>query len=311
MVVTVQSLGCTPCTVREQRLKEVFNTIMSKSLTRANKAYGISKFGMTSLWIFGLLLIALPARTTALSSPISKVSRSISNGLQQRLAADPSFAMKSFSELVLAAGSQFAAEWSRRGAANLVPELDFVVAGVLTAMAGKYYSMWRVAPTRGKENGNLEEGVDITFAGVPVPTNAFQPTMLDGKTSPRANQRLLALFAPMPSLFRAGIIASAMGYGFTATIIWLRSMLLPNFVTATRNVNVVYASVYTGVFMAIVSNIRYQVLQGIIEPKIIDQLRKYPALHSMITFGVRMANGFLGSVIAIAGMRYLGLQQRK
>lgn len=272
-----------------------------------------------SIWIVvvGFLLIALPAHTTALSlsQPISKFSRSVSNGLQQRIAADPSFVMKSFSELVLAAGSQFAAEWSQRGASNLIPELDFVVAGVLTAMAGKYYSMWRVAPTRGNVvNGSLldEEGVvDITFAGVKVPTNAFQPKMLDGKTTPRATQRLLALFAPMSSLFKAGIIASSMGYGFTATIIWVRSMVLPNFVTATRNVNVVYASVYTGVFMAIVSNIRYQVLQGIIEPKMIDQLRKHPALHSMVTFCVRMANGFLGSVIAIEGMRCLGLQRRK
>ena len=63
--------------------------------------------------------------------------------------------------------------------------------------------------------------------------------------------------------------------------------------------------------MALVINLRYQVLQGIIEPRFIDKLRMYPALHSSLTFIVRMGNGFLGFELAIAGMRMLGLRKRK
>ena len=258
--------------------------------------------------VFALLLMSAPM--DALATSIRRVTSSISTGFQQRVEADPSFAMKSATELVLAAGTQLSAEWNRRGA-SLVPELDFVVAGVITAMVGKYYTMWRVAPTLLNDKVDAVELAEATFGGVPVPTNAFQPTLVDGTTKPSFQQRVLSLFAPMRSLFQAGIVASSLGYGLTALLIGFRSYLMPTYVAATRNVNIVYASIYTGVFLALVSNLRYQVLQGIIEPRFIDKLRKYPLLHSVVTFVVRMANGFLGSVLAIMGMRMLGLQKMK
>lgn len=213
------------------------------------------------------------------------------------------------------------AEVSRRGAKGCITEIDFVVAGVLTAIAGKYYSSWRVAPTATPEGGD-----DETVTSTPVrsgtqskdgfwsrvPTNAFQPYHLDGKTRPTVAERSGALLAPIPTLFRAGVIASAIGYGLTNLLISLRTLLLPDYVSPTVNVNIVYACVYTGAFMSIVSNIRYQLLQGIIEPHIIDRLfKRFPPLQAAATFGVRFANGLLGSMIAIAGMKYFGLQKLK
>jgi len=40
-------------------------------------------------------------------------------------------------KVLLAAGTQFMAELNRRGTTNIITEIDFVVAGVLTAVAGK------------------------------------------------------------------------------------------------------------------------------------------------------------------------------
>jgi hypothetical protein len=233
----------------------------------------------------------------------------VSKGYQQRLAADPSFPVKSVTEIFLAAGTQMAAEWNQRGASRLRPELDFVVAGVLTACYGKFYSMWRVAPTQMGQSES--ESTDATVFGCPVPTNAFQKTLLDGKTVPTFGQRALSLVAPMPSLFSAGVVASMVGYGLTALLIAVRTIAMPTCVAATRNVNVLYASLYTGAFMSIVSNLRYQVLQGIAEPKLIDRLKKFPIVHAIMLFCVRMANGLLGSTLAIAGMKMLGLQKLK
>lgn len=244
---------------------------------------------------------------------IRKLTSSISTGFQNRVEADPFFAMKSTTELLLAAGTQLSAEWNRRGS-SLLPELDFVIAGVLTAMVGKYYTMWRVAPTL--RNGRADassapELTDSTICGVPVPSNAFQATLIDGVTKPSPRQRTLSFFSPMTSLFQAGVVASTIGYGLTALLIALRTVCIPTYVAATRSVNILYASIYTGTFMALISNLRYQVLQGIVEPHFIDKLSRYPIIHSFVTFLVRLANGFLGSVLAIMGMRILGLQQRK
>lgn len=262
--------------------------------------------------LFVACLCTISGNNIAHAFSVSQWTRSIKAGFQQRTTADPNFAFKSVTELVLASSTQLFAEWNTRGASHFCIELDFVVAGVLTAVAGKYYSMWRVAPTR-----RLSFGTDVSPSEAPalrlgnmlVPSNAFQTTLLDGVTEPTIYQRLGSLIASAPPLFRAGCVASMIGYGMTYCMISIRSLLLPDFQAKTQTVNILYASLYTGIFMSVVSNLRYQVLQGLIEPAI-DRVKKLSVLHAVLIFGVRLLNGFLGSMLAIAGMRYLGLQKR-
>ena len=85
--------------------------------------------------IFSILLCS----SSALQSPIARLTNQVKTGYNRRVAADPSFAAKSVTEVILAAGTQLAAEWNRRGATRLLPEIDFVLPGVLTAVFGKYY----------------------------------------------------------------------------------------------------------------------------------------------------------------------------
>jgi len=237
----------------------------------------------------------------------------------------------------------------------MMAEIDFVFAGVLTAVCGKYYSMWRVAKTvdvgvvDGDDTSNKRNNKGGTESDVStlsskdnwkdkVPTNAFQPTLLDGHTTPTVSSRFLAFLLPMPQLFRAGVIASTIGYGLTSLLIRLRTMLIPEYVVPTVPVSVPLAAIYTGVFMAIVSNVRYQLLQGIIEPYFIDgvfrkiemlgdklegrrgvigivgrtaRLGCWKQMKGLMIVLVRWANGLLGSWIAIGGMRACGLQKLK
>jgi hypothetical protein len=177
------------------------------------------------------------------------------------------------------------------------------------------YSMWRVAKTLDNGTNTDEEKKDkpkeSRLGNMPVPTNAFQPYMLDGVTRPTIPQRLGSIISPMFPLFRAGMIASAVGYGLGAVLIWLRSILVPSYTPITQSINILHACIYTGCFMAIVSNLRYQILQGIVEPLIDQWFRKHPVIRSAFIFGVRWANGLLGSILAITGMRYFGLQKLK
>jgi len=231
-----------------------------------------------------------------------------------RVAADPDFVQKSIVEVVFAILMQFTAEVGRRGIGGILPEIDFVIAGILTAIAGKYYSMWKVAKTlsTGGDDYENKPSVDLSSWRSKVPTNAFQDTLFDGKTKPNVWHRLASFILPVPSLFRAGFIASSLGYGFIALLILLRTLMFPAYEVVTVNMNILHASLYTGAFMAIVSNVRYQVLQGIVEPKIIDRFFvRTPTLRKIMISFVRLANGLLGSYLAITGMKFFGLQRLK
>lgn len=260
------------------------------------------------------------------------IANSIQLGFSQRLAADPNFLSKSILEVILAATTQYMAELSRRGWDRIIPEIDFVFAGILTAVIGKYYSAWRVAKTIDtSENIQVNKNKENQKSNwrEKVPTNAFQRTLLDGHTRPSLTSRFLAFLVPMPQLFRAGMIASTVGYGLTSALISLRTTFLPSYVAQTSPVSVPLAALYTGVFMAFVSNIRYQLLQGVVEPYLIDvpfdqvaklgenngllgsiaRWRIWQSMKALIIITVRYGNGVLGSWIAIGGMKWLGLQR--
>lgn len=264
------------------------------------------------------ILLSFLTASRALTSkpplhPISRLINDAKHGYRQRVSADPSFPVKSVAEVFLAAGTQLLAEVERRGCHRLLPELDFVLAGVLTAIVGKYYSMWRVAPTLTTTTTPSPTTLtEPTLGRMKVPTNAFQRFMLDGVTRPKLRQRLGSFVVPIIPLFRAGVIASALGYGCVRLMILIRSILVPSLVVQTQNVNILHAALYTGVFMAVVSNVRYQILQGVVEPWIQWMLQtKLPALRMALIVVIRFANGLLGSILAISGMRLLRLQQLK
>jgi Protein RETICULATA-related len=260
-------------------------------------------------------------------NPLQKWRRDVRLGWEARTNADPNFAFKSTAEVALAALTQLSAEWKSRGLRRMLPEVDFVVGGVVTAIAGKYFAMWRVAPTRAAAATAAAESADAKAGpmsqarpneprvfGMAVPTNAFQPRMMDGTTRPTPAQRCASLLAPVVPLFRAGIASSAVGYGLTYLFVRLRELALPSYVSATQHVNIVHASLYTGAFMATVSNVRYQVLQGVVEPWVVKACESRGGraeVRNAIIFAIRIANGILGSLLAIAGMRWLGLQRLK
>ena len=75
-------------------------------------------------------------------------------------------------------------------------------------------------------------------------------------------------------------------------------------------VPVTAAAAYTGFFLVIVSNPLYQVLQGIVELRVIEPLtRRAPAVRAALIMAGRIARGLLGSALAIRGMQLTGLMR--
>ena len=74
------------------------------------------------------------SRTTAMTTLMS----SLREGYSRRIMADANFRMKSILEVILAIVSQLVAEYGIRGGLDgICKEIDFVVAGVLTAVCGE------------------------------------------------------------------------------------------------------------------------------------------------------------------------------
>ena len=127
------------------------------------------------------------------------------------------------------------------------------------------HSMWRTAKTLDNDRRSLTSSISrdadnanddndstfvvarssgdlILFGRLPVPTNAFQSHMADGTIQPTSSQRLGSFVVPIPALFKAGTLASGIGYGMFAVIVTIRSIFLPSYHTETIPVNIIYAS---------------------------------------------------------------------
>lgn len=161
-----------------------------------------------------------------------------------------------------------------------------VVAGVLTALAGKLFASFQAAPSA---------------AGAARPTNAFQRNLA-------FDQRISAVVRPTPRLFALGFVAAALGYGLTALLSALRDA-----VGAARAppppVNILGAAAYTGLFVAVVSNVTYQILQGLVEYRLVEPATTdAPKTRATLLFLGRAARSLLASSLAIRGMQLSGLQ---
>ena len=220
------------------------------------------------------VLLSLAAALTPTARPPLKAR--ITSAWRPRADADPKFKQKLALEAALACALQTTAEVQRRGRA-FGREADYVVAGVLTALAGKLVASYQAAPST--------QGA--------VATNAFQADL-------RWSDRVGAVVRPMPRLFGVGFAAAALGYGLTDVLTRLRD-LCGIAVVAPPRVPILGAAVYTGVFVAVVSNGSYQILQGLVE-------RGWWGDRRALLFVGRAGRSLMASALAIRGMQVSGLQ---
>ena len=107
-----------------------------------------------------------------------------------------------------------------------------------------------------------------------------------------------------------GFGASLVGVGATNALIAARQFLDPAWSSPNPPQDVVTMSAAYASYMAISSNLRYQVIAGVVEERGIETLLAgRPGLCSALSFVVRTGNTFLGSLMWVDYIRLLGLQK--
>lgn len=131
-----------------------------------------------------------------------------------------------------------------------------------------------------------------------------------GKTPYTVAQRGGAILRNGGKLLAVGFGSSLFGVGLTNALTAVRAMLDPDFHPLNKPQGVLVTSAAYGSFMALSSNLRYQVVAGIVEERGIETVfRGNHNLCHLLSLAVRTGNTFLGSSQWIDYLRLIGLQK--
>ncbi|XP_065871533.1 protein RETICULATA-RELATED 4, chloroplastic-like [Euphorbia lathyris] len=230
-------------------------------------------------------------------------------GFKERLLADDLFLAKVAMECGVGIFTKTAAELEKRRE-NFTKELDFVFADVVMAIIADFMLVWLPAPTVSLRSPLAVSGGPIAKFFYSCPDNAFQVALAG--TSYSLLQRIGAIVRNGSKLFAVGTSASLIGVGLTNVLINARKVLDKSFAGEAEDVPILSTSAAYGVYMAVSSNLRYQILAGVIEQRILEPLlHQHKLFLSAICFAVRTGNTFLGSLMWVDYARWIGIQKER
>ncbi|KAL2478419.1 hypothetical protein Fot_47433 [Forsythia ovata] len=228
-------------------------------------------------------------------------------GFKERLLADDLFLTKVGIECGVGIFTKTAAELERRRE-NFTKELDFVFADVVMAIIADFMLVWLPAPTVSLRPPLALSAGSLNKFFYGCPDNAFQVALAG--TSYSFLQRIGAIVRNGAKLFAVGTGASLVGTGVTNLLINARKAFDKSFAGEAEDVPILSTSAAYGVYMAVSSNLRYQILAGVIEQRILEPLlHNHKLILSAICFVVRTGNTFLGSLMWVDYARWIGIQK--
>uniref|UniRef100_A0A0D9VAG5 Uncharacterized protein n=1 Tax=Leersia perrieri TaxID=77586 RepID=A0A0D9VAG5_9ORYZ len=228
-------------------------------------------------------------------------------GFRERLLADDLFLAKLAMECGVGVIAKTAAEYEKRRE-NFVKEIDIVIADVVMAIVADFMLVYLPAPTVSLQPPLATNAGHIAKFFHNCPDNAFQIGMAGRSYS--LLQRLGAILRNGAKLFTVGTSASLIGTGVTNALIKARKAVDKELDDVVEDIPVLSTSVAYGVYMAVSSNLRYQILAGVIEQRMLEPLlHNHKVLLSALCFAVRTGNTFLGSLLWVDYARWVGVQK--
>ncbi|CAN6333232.1 unnamed protein product [Urochloa humidicola] len=216
-------------------------------------------------------------------------------GFKERLLADDLFLTKVGIECGVGIFTKTAAEYEKRRE-NFFKEIDFVVCDVIMAIVADFMLVWLPAPTVSLRPPLAVNSGAIAKFFYNCPDNAFQIALAGRSYS--LLQRVGAIVRNGAKLFAVGTSASLIGTGVTSALIKARQAVSKDAAGEVENIPILETSAAYGVYMAISSNLRYQILAGVIEQRMLEPLlHRHKLALSAMCFAVRTGNTFLGSLL--------------
>eukprot|EP00245_Coleochaete_scutata_P007772 TRINITY_DN23532_c0_g1_i1.p1 TRINITY_DN23532_c0_g1~~TRINITY_DN23532_c0_g1_i1.p1 ORF type:complete len:430 (+),score=77.22 TRINITY_DN23532_c0_g1_i1:195-1484(+) len=231
-------------------------------------------------------------------------------GFKERLLADDLFLTKVGIECGVGIFTKSAAEWEKRKE-NFWKEFDFVVADVIMALIADFMLVWLPAPTVALRPGMSKQANALARFFYSCPDNAFQVALRGSSFT--MLQRVGAIVRNGGKLFGVGTCASLVGTAATNGLITVRKAMDKNFKAEEKGseveVPILQTTAAYGVYMSISSNLRYQIVAGVIEQRMLEPwLHSHKLALSLLCFVVRTGNTFLGSLMWVDYARFVGVQ---
>uniref|UniRef100_A0ACD5XI75 Uncharacterized protein n=2 Tax=Avena sativa TaxID=4498 RepID=A0ACD5XI75_AVESA len=228
-------------------------------------------------------------------------------GFRERLLADDLFLAKLGMECGVGVMAKTAAEFQKRGE-NFINEIDVVISDVIMAIVADVMLVYLPAPTVSLQPPLLKNAGIIASFFHNCPDNAFQIALAGRSFS--LLQRLGAIVRNGTKLFIVGTSASLIGTGVTSALLRARKAVDKELDDEVEHLPVLSTSVAYGVYMSISSNLRYQIVSGVIEQRMLEPvLHNHKLLLSALCFAVRTGNTFLGSLLWVDYARLVGVQK--
>ncbi|KAL1544810.1 Protein RETICULATA-RELATED 6, chloroplastic [Salvia divinorum] len=236
-------------------------------------------------------------------------------GFRERLLADPKFLNRLAIEEAISITTTLIAQYERRKE-NFFEELDYVITDSLRGIVVDFFTVWLPAPTLSflsnidgiSDTGNIEALKDLLGS---IPDNAFQKN-LPGKDW-NLNHRIASVLVGGLKLAGVGFISSIGAVASSNILYAIRRLLNPKFASEQLNKRspIIKTALVYGSFLGTSANLRYQIIAGLVEHRISDQLSGNTLLVNMISFVARTINSYWGTQQWVDLARYTGLQARK
>ncbi|KAF8642123.1 hypothetical protein HU200_067382 [Digitaria exilis] len=248
-------------------------------------------------------------------------------GFRERLLADDLFLSKIAIEVGIGVLAKLGAEFQKRGE-DIVNEIDFVISDVIMAIIADIMLVYIPAPTVSFQPPLARNAGAIASFFHNCPDNAFQIAL--GGRSFSLVQRLGAIVSPLficksffyqltavaslqrngAKLAGVGAGASLIGTSFSSVLIKARRAFDKGSEDKGEEIPVLATSLGYGTYMAISSNLRYQIVAGVLEQRMLEPLlHNHKVLLSAVCTVIRTGNTFLGALLWIDFARLVGIQK--